>query len=314
MFNYEEALNLKYRLLNKYKGKSVEEVINGEELRTKKGVCYCLVDHYKVNLTKPDSHDAKRRILSDLKLIYGIGEITERFLKDKGYETIEDLIEHPEFGNSAKEFLKLFGKYDTCSIIDWITRWYPKSHPLVLCVSGFHDIEDFIFIDIETMGLFARPIILFGIACILDEKILINQYLLRSISEEPAALIATLSHLKKNTALVTFNGKTFDIPYIRERAAYYRMMTSLENPNFDLLHFARRAWRERLPNCKLTTLEKYLIGTERKNDVPSTLVPEFYETYLRTKNPGPLIPIIEHNKQDLITLANLFSMLCEEWR
>jgi len=92
------------------------------------------------------------------------------------------------------------------------------------------------------------------------------------------------------------------------------MKADFEKLNVDLLYFARRAWKERVPNCRLSTIEKYLIGHERKDDVPSALVPEFYETYLRTKNPGPLIPIIEHNKQDLVTLANIFSKLWEEWR
>ncbi|HID94242.1 MAG TPA: exonuclease, partial [bacterium (Candidatus Stahlbacteria)] len=44
---------------------------------------------------------------------------------------------------------------------------------------------------------------------------------------------------------------------------------------------------------------------------PAALVPDFYATYLRTKNVGPLIAIIEHNRDDLITLASVFSKLCE---
>jgi len=92
------------------------------------------------------------------------------------------------------------------------------------------------------------------------------------------------------------------------------MKGDLDNPHFDILHFSRRAWKEKLPNCRLTTLEKFLFGTERKDDISSALVPEFYETYLRTKNVGPLIPIIEHNRQDLITLANVFSRLHKQWQ
>jgi len=34
---------------------------------------------------------------------------------------------------------------------------------------------------------------------------------------------------------------------------------------------------------------------------------------LRTKNVGPLVPIVEHNKQDLLSLGSLFSKLFEEW-
>jgi uncharacterized protein YprB with RNaseH-like and TPR domain len=67
-----------------------------------------------------------------------------------------------------------------------------------------------------------------------------------------------------------------------------------------------------LPDCRLDTVEKY-IGVKRDVNIPGALVPHFYETYLRTKNVGPLVPIVEHNKQDLLTLGSLFSRLYEEW-
>ena len=37
------------------------------------------------------------KILSNLKLIYGIGDVTELNLKKEGYRTIEDLMNHPSF-------------------------------------------------------------------------------------------------------------------------------------------------------------------------------------------------------------------------
>ena len=35
------------------------------------------------------------------------------------------------------------------------------------------------------------------------------------------------------------------------------------------------------------------------------MVPEFYETYLQSGNPGPLVPIVEHNREDVTSLAKL---------
>ena len=310
---YEEAEKLKQRLLKKYKGKTLEDVVEGKELNTKKGVCYYIESQDRINLKVIKPEHARKKILSDLKLIYGIGEVTERILKERGYKTIEDLTEHPRFDSEAIRFLKILNKCDTCQIVDWIGHWFPKSHPLILYSSGLHNKEDFIILDIETMGLFTRPIILFGLAQISGSHILINQYLLRNIKEEPAALTGFLSQIDENSIFITFNGRTFDVPYIRERLAYYRMKEDLEKPHFDVLHFSRRAWRERVPNFRLNTLEKYLLGIVREDDVPSALVPDFYETYMRSKNIGLLVPIIEHNKQDLVTLANIFSKLHEEW-
>lgn len=313
-FEYRKAQRLKQKLMEKYEGKNVEDVISGEEIETEKGRFYQVLNRNKVRFIKPDFTEVGENILSNLKLIYGIGDVTERVLKEEGYKTINDLKSHPRFGSEACNFLELFEICDTYRLMNWIGRWFSKSHPLVLCVSGLHQKEDFVFLDIETMGLFGRPIILFGIAKVSGEDILVHQYLLRDIREEAGALAKTISHFEGNIVLVTFNGRTFDIPFIKERLAYYGMRADIEKPNFDLLHFSRRAWREKLPNCRLTTVEKYLLGIERKDDVPSALVPEFYATYLRTGNPGPLIPILEHNKQDLISLAHIFSKLWEEWR
>ena len=312
---YQEAEKLKQSLLKKYKDKALENVIGGKEFKTKKGVCYHIENQDEISLNIINPEHARKKILSDLKLIYGIGKVTEQILKEEGYKTIEDLTEHPRFASEAKRFLEFVDKCDTCQIVDWIGHWFPKSHPLALYPSGFHKKEDFTFFDIETLGLFNRPIILFGVAQISGNQILINQYFLRDIKEEPAALMGFLSQINKNSVLITFNGRSFDIPYTRERLAYYGIKGKgdPEKPHFDMLHFSRRAWKERVPNCRLTTLEKHLLGIERKDDVPSALVPEFYETYMRTKNIGPIIPIIEHNKQDLVTLANIFSKLHEEW-
>ncbi len=315
LFNleYQRAQELKQRLMDKYQGVSLEEAIQGERLKTEEGSCYHIENQEKIEINMINSDKAKEKILSNLKLIYGIGGAREYFLKKEGYRTIEDLRQHPRFGPEGSRFVQAING-DRRGVIDWIGRWFSRSHPLMLSASGLWKKEDFIILDIETMGFFSRPIILLGIAQVSANHISTHQYFLQSIKEEVAALRGFLSHINKGNVFLTFNGRTFDIPYIEERLAYYRMKGSLGNTHFDLLHFSRRAWSKDLPNCRLTTLEKYLFGTEREDDVPSALVPEFYETYLRSKNIGPLIPIIEHNQRDLITLANIFSRLHEEWQ
>jgi uncharacterized protein YprB with RNaseH-like and TPR domain len=92
---------------------------------------------------------------------------------------------------------------------------------------------------------------------------------------------------------------------------YYGLSHRVEHPNFDLLPFARRLFRESLPNCRLETVEKVL-SVERVIDIPSALVPEFYLDYLRERNVGPLVAIIEHNRQDLLSLVLLLKKLWEE--
>ena len=310
---YEKARRLKERLFRSYRGVSLEEAVPGQTFATGKGACYHVRTEETFDLRVIGREKAREKLISDLKLIYGIGWITERALKEKGYSTLEDLSGHPRFGERAETLLKIVDAGHTDRLCEWIGRWFSRSHPLILHTSGLHEKEDFLILDIETLGLFTRPIILFGAAQVSGGSIRVDQYLVRDIDEEPSALAALLAHVGEHRALVTFNGRAFDVPFIKERLAYYRMNGDLDRVHFDVLHFSRRAWRDRAPNCRLTTLEAYLFGIEREDDVPSALVPEFYESYRRTGNVGPLIPIVRHNRADLVTLARIFSKLHEEW-
>jgi uncharacterized protein YprB with RNaseH-like and TPR domain len=169
--------------------------------------------------------------------------------------------------------------------------------------------------DIETMGFSSVPIILIGLAHVHDNNILIDQYLPRSVEEEPAMLSAFMNHVKESDTIITFNGARFDLPFVEERLSHHRIEGTLySKTNHDALPLSRYAWKKKLPNCKLGTLEKYILGIERDDDVPSRSVPDFYRTYIKQNNVGPLVPIVEHNRQDLITLARIFSKLRESKR
>lgn len=309
---YENAYKLKEKLLIENQGKSIDDLFKGEEIKTDNGTCYIIKNNSPLNFSTLSSKKAKEKILSDLKVLSGIGETREQKLKEEGYLSVEDLIDHEKFGREASQFLKIVCDQDKCEIEDWICRFYPKSHPLLLFSSSFSEIDDYIFLDIETLGLSNRPIILLGLAKVSSSKISVKQYLSRDTREENAVLDAFLSDIDEDSVFVTFNGQTFDIPYIINRMKYFNIKRKMDYPHFDMLHYSRRQWSAELTNCKLTTLEKHLFNIVREDDVPSGLVPDFYKTYANTENIGPLIPIIEHNEQDIITLAMIFSRLHEE--
>jgi len=310
---YENALKLKEKLLRDHEGIVLDDLIHGKEITTDSGTCYSIENRSKLKLNMLNPDIAREKILSDLKLLSGIGEAREWKLRSEGYETIEDLVEHDKFGREASECLEIIDGSNKCDISDWISNWYPKSHPMVLFSSSFSEDKDFIFLDIETLGFFNVPIILLGIAKVESNEIYVNQYLSRRISEESAVLDAFLANIEPESVFVTFNGQTFDMPYILNRMKYFGFKRNLQKLHFDILHFSRRTWSDELPNCKLTTIENHLFGIEREDDVPSGLVPDFYKTYIKTQNIGPLVPIIEHNRQDIITLALIFSRLHDEY-
>jgi uncharacterized protein len=310
---YHRALQLKEDLLSQYAGVALYDALPGEEVETPEGTCYQIKHQDTRPVQVPAHGNIRDSIVSDLTLIHGIGRVTERRLRGRGYRSIEDLLCHPKFRSAARLFLQQLDGGDLCTLLQWMGQRYPRSDPRLLETSRMLDAEDLVFLDLETLGLFSRPIILFGVGTISGGRVEVRQYLLRDIQEEPAALAATLSLMDgEGAGFVTFNGKSFDLPYLRERSSYYGLPSSLERPHFDILHFSRRRWKEHFPDCRLGTLERCLFQTERIDDIPSQMVPEFYDTYTRTGNPGPLLPIVTHNRQDVISLVHLYQRLMEE--
>ena len=55
-----------------------------------------------------------------------------------------------------------------------------------------------------------------------------------------------------------------------------------------------------------------MLGVRRVSDLPSSLVPAFYSMYLETGSPAPLRPILDHNRQDIESLALLLRTLLKE--
>jgi uncharacterized protein len=305
---YDGARQYLRDLLARYDGCSFDTVFcGGREQVNEAGTCYLLESRESMSCPVFDQDRFQAAILGDLTLVHGIGKATEKRLKMRGYQTLYDLMEHPKFRSNARRVTECISSGNSGDIMDLIGKRHAKSHPHVLGTSGLHEPGDYVFLDIETMGLFSRPIILFGIGFLEHGQLVVQQYLLRDIAEEPAALLATMDHFSSDhPALVTFNGKAFDAPYISDRLTYYGMGALTGIPHFDVLHFSRQQWKDELPSFRLSALEKEVLGVHREDDVPGQMVPEFYETYLRSGNCGPLVPVVEHNRQDVVSLARLF--------
>ncbi len=309
--DFERGLEVKKKFQERYNGIPLEEAIPGKVVSNAFGECYEISASTEYRQPCIDGDHARMSLLSHLRLLHGIGPEKEAKLKAEGYGTIEDLIIHPRWGKKARLFVDLLDAGDPASIQQEIWRWLPKSHPLNLYVTAYTDIERLMVIDIETLGLFSRPIILFGAGYVQDDHIHTVQFLARSIEEEVAAIEAFSSCITERP-IMSYNGRAFDVPYVNQRRWFYDMQGEVENIHFDMLHFARRAFRDRLPDARLITIEQHLTGNARMDDVPGAMVPEFYESYLKNGNPGPLVPIVEHNRLDMITLAKVFTHLCEE--
>ena len=142
-----------------------------------------------------------------------------------------------------------------------------------------------------------------------DDRCVLSQLLARSYAEEAAMLHTLWEIMRDCQMLLTFNGKSFDWPMIQDRSILHRLDTAgvtcdLEH-HIDLLHHARRRYRQELPNCKLQTLERYLCGRRRSGDIPGSEIPDAYHHFVRYGDDSEMKSILHHNALDLVTLLEL---------
>lgn len=172
--------------------------------------------------------------------------------------------------------------------------------------------DGLVYVDAETTGL-ARAAgtyaFLVGVGRYAGATLQTTQFFMRDPAEEPAMLDALRPFLTSSTALVTFNGKSFDLPLLRSRFVANRQDTPLAAmPHLDLLSLARRLWRTRLSSRALSCLETDVLGVARPaEDVSGWLIPALYFDYLRDGDARPLHRVFQHNQVDLLSMAALLS-------
>jgi uncharacterized protein YprB with RNaseH-like and TPR domain len=169
------------------------------------------------------------------------------------------------------------------------------------------DRESILFLDTETTGLSGGTgtyVFMVGVDFFRGERFVVQQVFMRHHAEEPALLAVLNGLVGRFEAVVTFNGKSFDIPLLLTRYAQNRQRPALQVAHhLDLLHPARRFWRERLESCTLGTLEGAILGHARVRDVPSWMIPELYFQYVRGGAPEPMAPVFAHNLDDILSLV-----------
>lgn len=169
--------------------------------------------------------------------------------------------------------------------------------------------EALLFMDVETCGFAGTPVFLIGVMFLADGDLHLEQLLARSYEEEPA-IVARFAELSgPRSVLVTFNGKAFDWPFLRDRAAVARIDLNDPPAHCDLLHAARRRYRDLLPDCRLQTLENHVCLRQRIGDIPGSEIPRAYHEFVRTGDARELREIVHHNFLDLVTLAEVMAEL-----
>jgi hypothetical protein len=260
-------------------------------------------------LRLPAAAEVERHLFAELRLVYGIGPVRADDLRASGSPRLPDLIPHPRFGETAARLIEQWEDRDLGALQAVVRARMGAAHPLNVLIASAVGRDGLLLLDLETLGLSGAAIILFGLAFMRDSALEIHQFLARSAGEEPAGLHLAIDALRHAGGIVTYNGLTAEEPWLRQRCAYYRLGGLPEMLHLDLYHptRARRTWDG---DCRLHTVERELLKVERQEeDLPGSLVPRFYKEYKRRGNVGPLVPIIEHNRADLVALAHLLALL-----
>jgi uncharacterized protein len=169
--------------------------------------------------------------------------------------------------------------------------------------------DQLVFLDTETTGLAGGTgtfAFMIGMALIRDHHLHIKQFFIADPSQEPAMLQAVDEELQAVNGLVTFNGKTYDIPLLQSRMILNRIdWKSTRYAHLDLLHTCRRLWRPFAADGRLQSMEETVLKLYRDNDIAGELIPALYFDSVRLRDPAALKPVFQHNVLDLVSMARL---------
>ncbi len=195
----------------------------------------------------------------------------------------------------------------------------PEVSPYLLRLAGFDRekicVEDLLFIDTETTGLSGGTgtlAFMVGLGFFAAGEFIIEHYFLTDPAGEPELVRILTEKFRQFTALVSFNGKSYDLPLLETRwiiqGADFNPRTL---PHLDLLPLSRRFWGRTLPGCSLGQLEAYILHSGRNpaTDVPGSKIPQLYFEYLQTREFAPLINVFYHNRFDMVSMVLLLTLI-----
>jgi uncharacterized protein len=164
------------------------------------------------------------------------------------------------------------------------------------------------FFDLETTGLSGGTGTIAFLASVGrlagGERLEIAQVFLEDFPGEGAFVALILGLLGEVGTVVSYNGRSFDMPLLRTRC----VMTSNALPalaHVDALYAARRLWSKSCGGASLGLLEAAVLGTERGEDIPGEEIPEAWLSFARGGEGPRLGLVLSHNAADVAGLCAL---------
>lgn len=182
-------------------------------------------------------------------------------------------------------------------------------------------VKDLLFFDLETTGLSTGPgtvAFLAGFGRLTGDGLRVDQYLLLDYPGENDFLEAVLKEFSGKAQpldvspplVVNYNGKSFDTQLLKIRC----LMNGIKPPEYaqtDLLHPCRRLWKRVLPSCSQAAIESHILALDRSGDIPGSLAPDIWFSFLKTGESTELVKICDHNARDIAGLLGILDALCK---
>ncbi|MBN2155658.1 MAG: ribonuclease H-like domain-containing protein [Candidatus Lokiarchaeota archaeon] len=328
------------KTLEKYKNKNFEELFGECEIvENEFGEFLKIINPFSIedfqiqSITKEELGIFERILRSEFQLIPGIGEKKSLEFNKRSMSDMSDLLGlYAKYSCQISEILGTISSKDIHKL-----RMLKKTHDedYLFCVND----QDMLFLDIETTGRATSEVFLIGIGYYCSETSRFRTELLfaREISEEVAVLSYFLKQLPRYKMFVTYNGRSFDIPFLQNRVSVLFEPDDLEDTfkqivrsdpiqntigaygfakqlfdqfiHFDLYYAFRRDFKNFFPNYRLTTVEQFLLDFKRVENLPSSEVPLAYKLYIEDTRSymGAIYKILEHNFFDVVNLERLLS-------
>lgn len=173
--------------------------------------------------------------------------------------------------------------------------------------------EDSLFFDIETTGLSSASSIVFLIGCIYYDQIsgkwVLSQFMAESPEEEPKLLRAFFRVSENYRTLVHFNGSTFDLPFVKNRASEHNLTQCPDKKeSLDLYRiFAPLGRKCGLSQLKQISFEQFL-GWNRTDQLSGKKMITLYRNFIVSRDPAIADLLLLHNHDDMLGMTILLSM------
>ncbi|MEY8390789.1 ribonuclease H-like domain-containing protein [Lachnospiraceae bacterium 45-W7] len=169
-----------------------------------------------------------------------------------------------------------------------------------------------LFFDIETTGFSAANthVYLIGCAARTEHTIQLTQFFAETPAEEEQILSAFLALTAQYNQLISFNGRTFDVPYLKERCAVHHLAHSFDTLTH--LDIYRKLSKFKpllnLPGLKQKSLEKF-INVEREDTYSGGDLIELYLQYVKNPSEHECSLLLLHNYEDILGMIKILPVL-----